>query len=138
MRQCRRARIPVTPVRAMHPSRTLTRSRDDARRMACVCASALAEARTLAAAGRFGAIFDRSLARAGDALDAIDEVLVGLDPRREHESFVRAAQLHRELEAIQSRIPRECRWTGRRGADRAAQAAGIVPPETATGAGRPY
>jgi hypothetical protein len=113
-------------------------ARAELQRKAGYCAGALQEARRLAATGRFGAACSRLLARADDVLDEIDEILVGLYPRRDHESFLQAAQLHRELETIQSRTPREFRWIVRRHAACATQPAETLPPTAPIDAQRSY
>jgi hypothetical protein len=74
-----------------------------------LCARVLTEARRQAAASRFGPLLAQLVARACDLLDEMDEVLVRLDPGREHEAFVRLAALHRDLEQIQSLMPRKDR-----------------------------
>lgn len=74
-------------------------------RKADLCASVLTEARRQISAANFGAILSQLLARAGDLQDEIDEILVSLDPRDDHEAFARVAALHRNLEEIQSRLP---------------------------------
>jgi hypothetical protein len=43
----------------------------------------------------------------------MDVILVGLHPGRDHEAFVRVAALHRNLEEIQSLVPRKYRWLAR-------------------------
>jgi hypothetical protein len=55
----------------------------------------------------YGPLLSRLLTRACELLDEIDEVLLGLHPGRDHEVFARVAALHRELEEIQSVIPRD-------------------------------
>ena len=74
-----------------------------------LCAAALVEARRQIADKRFGPVLGRLLARVSDLLDEMDEILVGLHPARDHESFVRVAELHRNLEEIQSLVPRNYR-----------------------------
>lgn len=74
-----------------------------------LCSTALREARGLATSCAFGPMLGRLLARACDMLDRIDDVLIGLSPGRDCDAFVRAAALHRELEQIQSMVPREHR-----------------------------
>ena len=69
------------------------------------CAGTLAQAGTLARAGLFGARLDRLIDRAHDLLDEMDEVLALLHPARNPAAFSMAAQLHRELEQVQSAIP---------------------------------
>ena len=88
--------------------------RDELWREANLCAGALVEARRLVGAAIFGAGLGRVLARACDLLDQMDEVLIGLHPGRDCETFARVATLHRELEEIQSLVPREFRWLQRR------------------------
>src|SRR5947199_1022113 len=88
--------------------------RDELWREANLCAGALVEARRLVSTAIFGAGFGRVLARACDLLDQMDEVLIGLHPGRDCETFSRVAALHRELEEIQSLVPREFRWLQRR------------------------
>lgn len=75
---------------------------------------ALAEARRLVELKMFGMSLRRTLRRAGDVLDAIDEVLVTLSPDRDHEAFAQVCALHRELESIQAQLPREYRRSLRR------------------------
>jgi hypothetical protein len=57
----------------------------------------------------FGGLLRRPLGRACDLLDDIDEILVELDPVRDHAAFMRAASLSRQLESIQSQVPHEYR-----------------------------
>jgi hypothetical protein len=80
-----------------------------------LCAGALREARKLVGAAIFDPALSRWLARATDILDQIDEILIGLVPERDREPFVRVAGLHRELEEIQSLVPRSWRWLQRAG-----------------------
>ena len=49
------------------------------------------------------------LARASDLLDDIDDFLIALNPRRDGEAYLCAAELHRALEEIQARLPRQLR-----------------------------
>jgi hypothetical protein len=92
--------------RAMKPTEALYRTRAELWRKADLCAGALTEARSHATAGRFGTTCSHMLDRVADLFDEMDEILIGLNPRRDHESFVRVAELHRELEEIQSLTPR--------------------------------
>jgi len=80
--------------------------RSELERQAVQCAIVLKEARRLVAASSFGPMLGRSLGRACDLLDQVDKVLIALQPRRDYEAFVRVAALHRELEEIQSLVPR--------------------------------
>jgi len=83
--------------------------RKEQERVAELCAGALAESRRLVVRQAFGTTLAQSLDRACDFLDRMDEVLVGLDPERDGEAFARSAALHRELETVQARVPREYR-----------------------------
>jgi hypothetical protein len=74
-----------------------------------LCSSVLQVARSLAVAGTYGPALVRLLARASDLLEDIDEFLVALNPLRDGEAYLRAAELHRSLEAIQTRLPRPMR-----------------------------
>jgi len=79
-----------------------------------LCSDALSEAGSLVTAAMFGAPLRQLLARVRDLLDDIDEVLLELDPVRDHPAFARAAALHRRLESVQSQVPRQCReWLAR-------------------------
>jgi hypothetical protein len=69
-----------------------------------ICAKVLAEARKLSLAGQFGTLPNQLVARAGELLDDIDEILLTLDPARNRPSFAIAATLHRELAYIQSTL----------------------------------
>lgn len=89
----------------METSESYRTWRDEHERLAELCAGALAESRRLVVRENFGAPLGQLLARATDVLDRIDEVLVGLDPQRDSQAFARAAALHRELEAVQARVP---------------------------------
>ncbi len=83
--------------------------RDEQERLANLCARAAAEARRLVTRELFGPTLAQLLGRVSDILDEIDDVLMGLDPDHDGDAFARAAALHRELEAIQARVPREHR-----------------------------
>jgi hypothetical protein len=85
----------------------------------------LTQARRLVKAAMFGANLSRLLARTGELLDEIDEILIGLNPGRDHDAFARVARLHRELEEVQSLTPREYRWMHRR-----SSAFAVAPPRT--------
>jgi hypothetical protein len=74
-----------------------------------LCSGVLREARSLASIGMFGPPLARLLARASDLLDDIDEFLIALDPLRDCDAYLRAAELHRALEEIQARLPRRFR-----------------------------
>ena len=80
--------------------------RAELERQADQCAIVLKEARRLVAASTFGPLLGRALGRACDLLDQVDDVLIGLQPCRDCDAFVRVAALHRELEEIQSLVPR--------------------------------
>jgi len=69
----------------------------------------LSEAKRLVIAGRFVPLLSQLLQRAVDILDELDELLIGLDPGTDHEAFAHAAELHRNLELIQSKLPRRAR-----------------------------
>jgi hypothetical protein len=77
------------------------------------CTHVLNEARRQVAARRFGPLLGQLLARACDLLDEMDEVMLGLDPRRDHDAFRRVATLHRDLEEIQSLVPPKYRSLAR-------------------------
>jgi hypothetical protein len=89
-----------------HPRRL---SRDPLGSRADLCAGALTEARRLVAARVNGPFLSRLLTRAWEALDEIDEILIGLNPVLDHDVFARVAALHRELTEIQSLVPRNSR-----------------------------
>jgi hypothetical protein len=74
-----------------------------------LCSGVLREARSLASIGMFGPPLARLLARGSDLLDDIDEFLVALDPLRDCDAYLRAAELHRALEEVQARLPRRLR-----------------------------
>ena len=78
-----------------------------------LCVSVLTEARRQIAARRFGPLLSQLLARVCELLDEMDEVLIRLDPVREHEAFVRLAALHRDLEEVQSLVPSKYRSLAR-------------------------
>ena len=71
-----------------------------------LCSGVLREARSLASIGMFGPPLTRLLARASDLLDDIDLFLIALDPLRDCDAYLRAAELHRALEEVQARLPR--------------------------------
>jgi hypothetical protein len=73
-------------------------------RKADICANVLVEARKLSRTGQCGSLPNHLLARAGELLDDMDEILVALDPTRNRPSFAIAATLHRELEHLQAFI----------------------------------
>ena len=77
-----------------------------------LCSGVLREARNLAAAGKYGWALSGLLARASDLLDDIDDFLIAMNPLRDGEAYLYAAELHRALEEIQARLPRQFR--GRR------------------------
>ena len=83
-------------------------------RRADLCAGVLREARRLIEAEMFGQALGRMLFRANDLLDEMDEGLVVLEPRSERGAFARAAELHRVLEELQSRLPSQYRSRQRR------------------------
>ena len=74
-----------------------------------LCSDVLTEAGRLVALGMFAPALSRLIERACDLLDEVDEMLIGLDPVRDHRHFAQAAELHRRLETIQSQLPREFR-----------------------------
>jgi hypothetical protein len=78
-----------------------------------LCTYVLSEARRQVAARRFGPLLGQLLARACEILDEMDEVMLGLDPRRDHDAFRRVAALHRDLEEIQSLVPPKYRSLAR-------------------------
>jgi hypothetical protein len=85
-------------------------------KLACkaeLCMSVLTEARRRIVARRFGTLLGQLLARVCELLDEMDEVLIRLDPVREHEVFVRQAALHRDLEEVQSLVPSKYRSLAR-------------------------
>jgi hypothetical protein len=92
---------------------TLPVPRDKLAYEAVLCMSALTEARRQIVARRFGPLLSQLLARVCELLDEMDEVLISLDPVREHEAFVRLAALHRELEEVQSLVPSKYRSLAR-------------------------
>lgn len=76
---------------------------------AASCSAALTEAARFVTGAIFDAPLRPPLARACELLDDIDEILIKLDPVRDHAAFERAAALHRRLETIQSQVPRQYR-----------------------------
>jgi hypothetical protein len=100
--------LKVPPLDAAPAARSADSSAE-VERKAALCASALTEAHRQIAAQRLGPVLRQLLARACELQDEMDEVLLGLDPIVNPEPFARAATLHRNLEEIQSRLPREFR-----------------------------
>jgi hypothetical protein len=82
---------------------------DQLLRKADLCHGALTVARGLAAAQSFDSMLSQALDRAHGPLDDMDVVLVALNPRRDHEAFVRAAALHRKLAEVQALLPKAFR-----------------------------
>ena len=64
----------------------------------------LRPARELAHQQVYGPPLQSLLARAGDAIDDIDTVLIALDPLRDAPTFAVAASLQRQLEELQAVI----------------------------------
>ena len=81
--------------------------------MADLCTPVLTEARRQVAARRFEPLLGQLLARACELLDEMDEVMLRLDPRRDHDAFRRVASLHRDLQEIQSLVPPKYRSLAR-------------------------
>ena len=79
-------------------------ARRDVAEKAAVCRGIFFAARELTQQQVYGAPLERLLARAGDAIDDIDMVLVGLDPVRDASTFALAAGLQRQLEHLQASI----------------------------------
>jgi hypothetical protein len=73
-------------------------------RKANICSKVLAEARRCVQLGKFGRPLVQLLARAGELLEEMDELLVVFDPEVNGRDFAIAALLHRELEFIQSEV----------------------------------
>jgi hypothetical protein len=94
-----------------HPDRQSIQP-DDLQHYADLCSGVLREARSLVGEGTFGPALSGLLTRASDLLDDIDEVLIAMDPLQNSEAYLCAAELHRALEEIQARVPRQFR--GRR------------------------
>ena len=69
---------------------------------AAVCRGIFFAARELTQQRVFGPPLESLLARAGDAIDDIDNVLVALDPVRDAPMFAVAANLQRQLEELQA------------------------------------
>ena len=78
--------------------------RRDVAEKAAVCRGIFFAARELAQRQFYGASLERLLARAGEAIDDVDTVLVGLDPVRDASTFAVAAGLQRQLESLQASI----------------------------------
>jgi hypothetical protein len=78
--------------------------RDEVVRKADLCTDILAEARRHSQLGKYGQPLNALVARAGDLLDDIDEMLVVLKPEDDWRQFALAATLHREFEQIEAAI----------------------------------
>lgn len=83
-------------------------------RKADLCWSVLGQAEDRVATGPGSTVFVLLVHRAVDLLDEIDEILVSLRIGRDHRAFVRAAELHRRLEVVLSRVPKALRSNLRR------------------------
>ena len=68
--------------------------------------SALKEARRLVGLRSYGPNLKQIVARTYDLFEEIDELLLALNPTKEHDAFAIVAALHRRFEEIQSLIPR--------------------------------
>ena len=79
-------------------------ARRDVAEKAAVCRGIFFAARELAHQQVYGPPLQRLLARAGDAIDDIDTVLIALDPLRDAQTFAVAASLQRQLEELQAVI----------------------------------
>jgi len=79
-------------------------ARSDVAMRAAVCKGFLFAASELVLHGGYGTPVDRLVARANEAIDDIDDVLVALDPVRDAQAFMLAASLQRELEELQVSI----------------------------------
>jgi hypothetical protein len=88
----------------------LAAARRDVAENAAICRGVLFAARELVGQTAYGASLDLLLARAGELIDGIDDVLVALDPVRDAPTFAVAASLQRQLERLQASISE-----GRRG-----------------------
>ncbi len=73
-------------------------------RKANICSKVLADARRCVQLGNFGRPLVQLVARAGELLEDMDELLVVFDPEVNGRDFAIAALLHRELELIQSEV----------------------------------
>lgn len=78
--------------------------REEVVRKADLCTDVLAEARRLSQLGKYGQPLNAQVERARDLLDGIDEMLVVLKPEENGRQFALAANLHRELEQIETAI----------------------------------
>src|SRR5262245_39572593 len=79
-------------------------ARRDVAEKAAVCRGIFCAARELTQQQVYGPPLQSLLARAGEAIDDIDSVLVALDPRRDAPTFAVAASLQRQLEELQASI----------------------------------
>jgi hypothetical protein len=92
-------RLASAPSGALHES-----ARRDVAEKAAVCRGFFLAARELTRQEAYGPPLERLLARAGEAIDDIDTVLVSLDPVRDAPTFGVAAGLQRQLEQLQASI----------------------------------
>jgi hypothetical protein len=76
----------------------------DLARKADICVKVLAEAHRLARSGKTGGLFNQLVARAGELLDDMDEILVALDPAGSGPGSVVAAALRRELAQVRAAV----------------------------------
>ena len=79
-------------------------TRRDVAEKAAACRGILFAARELALQQGYGAPVERLLARASEAIDGIDRILVALDPVRDAPMFGVAANLQRQLEGLQASL----------------------------------
>jgi hypothetical protein len=86
------------------PERSDLRRHAALARKANICSKVLAEGRRHVQLGRFDAPLHQLIARAGELLEEMDELLVGFDPTRERREFAAAASLHRDIEALQAAV----------------------------------
>jgi hypothetical protein len=76
----------------------------DVAEKAAVCRGIFFAARELTLQQGYGRPLENLLARAGEAIDDIDSVLVALDPVRDAPTFAIAASLLRQLAQLQASI----------------------------------
>ena len=100
-------------------------ARRDVAEKAAACRGIFFAAQELAQRQVYGASLERLLERAGEAIDDIDTVLVGLDPVRDASTFAVAAGLQRQLENLQASI-----------SDRRRRGAAIAEPQQSRSASK--
>jgi hypothetical protein len=78
--------------------------RGEVMRKADICADTLEEARKLSQLRKHGPPLNALVARAGELLDDLDEMIVTLDPMRNTQAMAVTARLHGQLEQIEAAV----------------------------------